>query len=111
MFILSRILACLFAIILLWLTSLRVVVHFITSIVQVPSYTTVEKECKISWDIIEDQNTKYKSCAIDETSQCFQYLYKKENDIIDNINNSILNNEIVYNKMKNISNELVILVL
>ena len=105
MFILSRILACLFAIILLWLTSLRVVVHFITSIVQVPSYTTVEKECKISWDIIEDQNTKYKSCAIDETSQCFQYLYKKENDIIDNINNSILNNEIVYNKMKNISNE------
>merc|ERR1711991_852813 len=105
MYVLNRISACLFAIILLWITSLKVVVHFVTSLVYVPSYQEIKHECETSWKIVEDQSLKYTTCAMDETSQCYKHLIQEENKMIEKFNNSFLHNEIVHRNMKDASHE------
>jgi hypothetical protein len=66
----NRLIVCLFAVCLLWLTSLQVCVAIVGFNISVPSFTSTATSCNYAYSKVADEKESYATCARRQTSQC-----------------------------------------
>ena len=71
---LNRSILCFFEILVLWLTSLSIIVSIVGYIIPNPTLTFVENECISSYQTVEIQRLNYASCVRVQSRQCLSNL-------------------------------------
>ena len=69
-----RMILCVFAISTIWATSLQICVAIVGTSIKAPSFTSVYKNCKYAWGVVQEQSDYYAECTERQVSICGENL-------------------------------------
>jgi hypothetical protein len=100
----NRLILCIFAISLVWLTSIQVCVDIVDYYIKSPSFNSVIDTCDYSYNIINNEKDLYNKCQENQINLCNVEFNKELNNEINNINEKNNLNENIIIKLSNIEN-------
>jgi len=69
-----RMIVCVFAISMIWATSLQICVAIVGTSIKAPSFSSVYKNCKYAWGVVQEQSDYYADCTERQVSTCGENL-------------------------------------
>lgn len=65
---------CVFAICILWLTSLQICVAIVETNIKIPSFSSVITNCKYAYSVVKEQSNYYSDCTSRQVAMCRENL-------------------------------------
>lgn len=69
-----RMILCVFAVATIWATSLQICVAIVGTSIKAPSFSSVVKNCKYAWAVVQEQSDYYAECTERQVSICGENL-------------------------------------
>lgn len=70
----NRMIMCIFAICILWLTSLQICVAIVSTNIKIPSFSSVITNCKYAYGVVKEQSNYYSDCTSRQVAMCQENL-------------------------------------
>lgn len=100
----NRLILCVFAISLVWITSIQICVDLVDYYLISPSFNSILDTCDYSYNIINNEKELYGKCQENQINLCNKEFNKQLNNEIYNINEKNKLNENILLTLSNIEN-------